>query len=51
MANERLVINTGPLILLSKAEALDVIGFVGELLPCDFLCPQAVRNESEIRHT
>ena len=41
MVNERLVINTGPLILLSKAEALDAIG----LLPYDFLCPRAVRNE------
>jgi predicted nucleic acid-binding protein len=44
MVNERLVINTGPLILLSKAEALDVIGS----LPYDFICPQAVQNELNI---
>lgn len=39
--SERLVINTGPLIALAKAEALDVIG----QLPLRVLCPQQVRAE------
>lgn len=39
--NETFVINTGPLILLDKIEALDRIG----RLPCRFVCPSAVRAE------
>jgi len=38
---ERLVIDTGPLIALSRAAALDVIG----RLPVEFLCPREVRQE------
>lgn len=38
---DRLVINTGPLIALAKAEALDVVG----RLPYKFLCPDEVREE------
>lgn len=41
MENEIIVINTGPLILLDKIEALDLIG----RLPCRFICPSAVRAE------
>ncbi len=41
MTNETIVINTGPLILLDKIEALDVLG----KLPAKFLCPLAVRQE------
>lgn len=39
--NETIVINTGPLILLDKIEALDVLG----QLPCNFVCPPGVRME------
>lgn len=39
--NETIVINTGPLILLDKIEALDLLG----RLPCRFICPSAVRME------
>lgn len=39
--NETIVINTGPLILLDKIEALDVFG----KLPAQFICPSAVRQE------
>ncbi len=38
---ERLVINTGPLIALSRIGCLDVVG----RLPLEFLCPDAVRRE------
>lgn len=38
---ESLIINTGPLIALARAEALDVIG----RLPLRFLCPPQVRAE------
>ena len=38
---ERIVINTGPLIVLSRIEALDILG----LLPYRFICPDAVRLE------
>ena len=38
---EFLVINTGPLILLGKANALEVVG----QLPFQFICPTAVRAE------
>lgn len=38
---ERLVINTGPLITLSRIGCLDLIG----RLPFEFLCPDAVRRE------
>ncbi len=38
---ERIVVNTGPLIALAKADALDVVG----QLPFDFVCPRAVRDE------
>lgn len=38
---ERLVINTGPLITLSRIDCLDVVG----QLPYEFLCPEAVRQE------
>ena len=41
MRNETIVINTGPLILLDKIEALDVFG----KLPVKFICPSAVRQE------
>ena len=41
MAIEPLVINTGPLILLDKAGALDVAG----RLPFQMICPAAVRRE------
>lgn len=41
MENDFIVINTGPLILLDKIEALDVAG----ALPCRFVCPLAVRRE------
>ncbi len=39
--NETVVINSGPLIVLAK---IDALGIVGEL-PCRFLCPNAVRLE------
>lgn len=38
---EAVVIDTGPLIALSRAEALDV----ASTLPLRFLCPQQVRDE------
>ncbi len=38
---ERLVINTGPLIALGKAQALEIAG----ALPIEFLCPLEVRAE------
>jgi predicted nucleic acid-binding protein len=38
---ERIVINTGPLIVLARIEALEVIG----QLPFQFICPDAVRLE------
>jgi len=38
---ERIVINTGPLIVLSRIEALDIVGH----LPYLFICPDAVRSE------
>lgn len=38
---ERLVINTGPLITLSRIDCLDVLG----QMPYEFLCPEAVRQE------
>lgn len=38
---ERIVINTGPLIVLSRIEALDIIA----QLPYRFICPDAVRLE------
>ena len=38
---ERIVISTGPLIALAKAEALDVAG----RLPLVFLCPPQVHEE------
>lgn len=41
VAADVLVINTGPLILLAKASALDVVG----RLPFEFVCPKAVRAE------
>jgi predicted nucleic acid-binding protein len=39
--NESIVINTGPLILLDKIDALDIAG----KLPLRFICPPAVRME------
>jgi predicted nucleic acid-binding protein len=41
VATDFLVLNTGPLILLEKAQALDLIG----KLPFEFVCPAAVRRE------
>lgn len=41
MENKSIVINTGPLILLDKIEALDLMG----RLPCRFVAPPAVRME------
>jgi predicted nucleic acid-binding protein len=41
VTNETIVINTGPLILLDKIEALDVFA----KLPAKFVCPLAVRRE------
>jgi predicted nucleic acid-binding protein len=38
---KRLVINTGPLITLSRIACLDVVG----QLPYQFICPEAVRLE------
>lgn len=38
---ERIVINTGPLIALAKAEALDVAA----RLPLEFICPPQVHDE------
>jgi predicted nucleic acid-binding protein len=38
---EQVVINTGPLITLSRVEALELVG----QLPYHFLCPQEVRAE------
>lgn len=45
---ERLVVNTGPLIALQRAEALDVVG----RLPFEFLSPVEVREEllDGVRH-
>jgi predicted nucleic acid-binding protein len=39
--DERIVINTGPLISLARAELLDVVG----RLPYRFLCPKEVSEE------
>jgi uncharacterized protein len=44
VAVEHLVINTGPLILLEKAGALDIAG----RLPFQMICPPAVRRELDI---
>ena len=41
---ERIVINTGPLIALARAEALDVAGG----LPYSFVCPPQVKAELEV---
>ncbi len=41
MNEKAIVINTGPLILLDKIEAMDCIG----RLPLQFICPPAVRDE------
>ncbi len=41
MENDCIAINTGPLILLDKIDALHV----AERLPCRFICPAAVRTE------
>lgn len=41
MVNELVVINTGPLILLGKIDALDIVG----QLPASFISPPAVRTE------
>lgn len=38
------MINTGPLLALSRAEVLDVVGN----LPYDFLCPTQVRAELDV---
>ena len=45
---ERLVVNTGPLIALHRAEALDVVG----QLPVEFLSPPEVQDELHegVRH-
>ncbi len=45
---ERLVVNTGPLIALQRADALDVVG----RLPFEFLAPIEVRDEllEGVRH-
>jgi len=45
---ERLVVNTGPLIALQRADALDVVG----RLPFEFLSPIEVRDEllEGVRH-
>ena len=45
---ERLVVNTGPLIGLHRAEALDVVG----RLPIEFLSPHEVQDEllEGVRH-
>ena len=44
VAVEHLVINTGPLILLEKASALEVAG----RLPFKIICPTAVRRELDV---
>ncbi len=41
MENDIIVINSGPLIILDKIDALDIAG----ALPCWFICPPAVRRE------
>ncbi len=41
MNNPSIVINSGPLILLDRIDALDILGG----LPYRFLCPPAVRME------
>lgn len=41
MENDIIVINSGPLILLDKIDALEIAG----ALPCRFICPPAVRKE------
>lgn len=41
MENDIIVINSGPLILLDKIDALGIAG----ALPCRFICPPAVRKE------
>lgn len=41
MKNDVIVINSGPLIILDKIDALDIAG----ALPCRFICPPAVRKE------
>ena len=38
---EQIVVNTGPLIALSRIDALEVI----QKLPFEFVCPVAVREE------
>ncbi len=43
MENDIIVINSGPLILLDKIDALDIAG----ALPCKFICPPAVREEMD----
>jgi hypothetical protein len=47
-AAERLVVNTGPLIALHRAKALEVVG----QLPVEFLSPHEVQNElfEGVRH-
>ena len=40
---ERIVVNTGPLITLAKAQAIPVI----QALPFSFMCPQQVAQEIE----
>jgi predicted nucleic acid-binding protein len=40
---EPIVINTGPLVTLTRIEALDIPG----RLPFEFVCPQQVRDEIE----
>ncbi len=44
MSAEVLAVNTGPLILLDKANALDIVG----KLPFQFVCPPAVRGELDV---
>ena len=44
---EPIVINTGPLILLEKAGALDLVGDLG----MEFICPPAVRSELDVGAT
>ena len=47
MASESIVINTGPLILLEKADALDLVA----RLPFQFFAPLAVRAELDAGET
>ncbi len=39
--SNRLVINTGPLITLARADLLEVVGN----LPLEFVCPEEVQQE------